>query len=124
MLWIRMTLADDGWGSNISYELLAIILALVAMSALGQKPTYALQQAMSALHPIATAKANFRKGPCLLYPRKRTCAVQQRMSALGRFCCKSRKLQGYEFFAKTRNEKQSSIRIASIALPKSPVSLT
>jgi hypothetical protein len=29
-----MTLADDGWGSNISYELLAIILALVAMSAL------------------------------------------------------------------------------------------
>src|SRR5262249_54311967 len=53
------------------------------MSALGQKPTYALQQAMSALHPIATAKANFRKGPCPLYPQKRTCAVQQRMSALG-----------------------------------------
>src|SRR5262249_54824505 len=42
------------------------------MSALGQKPTYALQQAMSALHPIATAKANFRKGPCPLYPQKRT----------------------------------------------------
>src|SRR5262245_27476206 len=32
------------------------------MSALGQKQTYALQQAMSALHPIATAKAKFRKG--------------------------------------------------------------
>jgi len=30
------------------------------MSALGQKRTYALQQAMSALHPIATAKAKFR----------------------------------------------------------------
>jgi hypothetical protein len=29
-----------------------------AMSALGQKQTYALQQAMSALHPIATAKAD------------------------------------------------------------------
>jgi hypothetical protein len=28
------------------------------MSALGQKPTYALQQGMSALPPIATAKAN------------------------------------------------------------------
>src|SRR5262245_47232485 len=28
------------------------------MSALGQKPTYALQQAMSALPPIATAKAD------------------------------------------------------------------
>src|SRR5215468_2351698 len=53
------------------------------MSALGQKPTYALQQSMSALHPIATAKAKFRKRPCLLYPRKRTCAVQRLMSALG-----------------------------------------
>jgi hypothetical protein len=29
-----------------------------AKSALGQKQTYALQQAMSALHPIATAKAD------------------------------------------------------------------
>jgi hypothetical protein len=42
------------------------------MSALGQKPTYALQQAMSALHPISTAKAKLRKRPCPLYPRKRT----------------------------------------------------
>src|SRR5712691_6979212 len=46
------------------------------------------------------------------------------MSALCRFCCRSRKLQGDEFFAKTRNGKQSPIRITSIALPKSPVSLT
>ena len=36
---IIFTLADDGWGSNISYELLAIIVALVAMSALGHKRT-------------------------------------------------------------------------------------
>jgi hypothetical protein len=36
------------------------------MSALGHKQTFALQQAMSALHPIATAKADFRKRPCLL----------------------------------------------------------
>ena len=43
-------------------------------------------------------------------------------SANGRLCCKSRKLQGSEFFAKTRNGKQSTIRIISIALPKSPVS--
>src|SRR5262245_7207189 len=57
MLWIRMTLADDGWGSNISYELLAIILALVAMSALGQKQTFAVQNAMSASPPIATSHA-------------------------------------------------------------------
>jgi len=78
-----MTLADDGWGSNISYELLTIIVALVAVSALGHKQTYALQQAMSALPPIATAKAKFPKTPCLLCPQKQTCAVQLRMSALG-----------------------------------------
>ena len=53
------------------------------MSALGQKQTCALQNVMSALPPIATAKAKFRKRPCLLYTRKRTCAVQLGMSALG-----------------------------------------
>src|SRR4029453_5463859 len=52
------------------------------MSALGQKRTYALQQAMSALHPIATTKADTCQWPCLLYPRKRTVAVQLAMSAL------------------------------------------
>ena len=41
---IILTLADDGWGSNFSYEFLAIIVALVAMSALGHKPTYAVQK--------------------------------------------------------------------------------
>src|SRR5262249_5325281 len=65
------------------------------MSALGQKQTFAAQNGMSALPPIATLIAHFG------------------VSAMGRFCCKSRKLQGYEFFAKTRNEKQSPIRIAS-----------
>src|SRR4029434_5537774 len=53
------------------------------MSALGQKQTCAPQKAMSALPPIATAKADFRIRSCLLYPRKRTCAVQLRMSAMG-----------------------------------------
>jgi hypothetical protein len=53
------------------------------MSALGQKQTYALQRAMSALPLIATAKADFRKRSCLLYPRKQTCAVRPAMSALG-----------------------------------------
>src|SRR6476661_5522173 len=52
------------------------------MSALGQKRTYAVQKGMSALPPIATPKANFRKGPCPLCPRKRTCAVQSPMSAI------------------------------------------
>ena len=50
---------------------------------MGHKRTYAPQNVMSALHPIATAKAKFRKRPCLLYPRKRACAVQRGMSALG-----------------------------------------
>src|SRR5262245_16655869 len=53
------------------------------MSALGHKQTYAVQNAMSALPPIATAKADIRNGSCLLYPRKRTCAMQTGMSALG-----------------------------------------
>src|SRR5262245_7925373 len=53
------------------------------MSALGQKRTYAAQHSMSALHPIATAKADIGKPSGLLYPRKRTCAVQLVMSALG-----------------------------------------
>jgi hypothetical protein len=39
------------------------------MSALGQKRTYAAQQVMSALPPIATAKADFRARSCALYPQ-------------------------------------------------------
>src|SRR5262249_18650447 len=54
----------------------------IGMSALGQKQTCAVHQSMSALPPIATAKADFRKSSCLLYPRKRTCAVHYPMSAL------------------------------------------
>src|SRR5512132_1872047 len=38
---------------------------------------------MSALPPIATAKADIRKRPCPLYPQERTCAVQLQMSAKG-----------------------------------------
>jgi len=45
------------------------------MSALGQKRTYAAQQVVSALPPIATAKADFCARSCPLYPQKRTCAV-------------------------------------------------
>src|SRR5262249_39889074 len=53
------------------------------MSALGQKQTYEAQHSMSALPPIATAKADFPQKSCPLYPRKRTFAVHKRMSALG-----------------------------------------
>ena len=53
------------------------------MSALGQKRTCAMHQAMSALPPIATAKADICPGACLLYSRKRTCAARTVRSALG-----------------------------------------
>src|SRR5262245_8419998 len=52
------------------------------MSALGQKQTCAPHSPMSALPPIATAKADSRKGSCLLCPRKRTCAMHLPMSTL------------------------------------------
>jgi hypothetical protein len=55
----------------------------LAMSALGHKQTFAVQNGKSALPPKATAKADFRTRSCLLYPRKRTFAVQKVMSALG-----------------------------------------
>ena len=42
------------------------------MSALGQKRTHAVQQRMSALPPIATAKADISSGSCPLYTQKRT----------------------------------------------------
>ena len=54
-----------------------------SMSALGQKQTCAARKGMSALPPIATAKADFPQKSCPLYPRKRTHAVHNRMSALG-----------------------------------------
>src|SRR5262245_14341664 len=56
------------------------------MSALGQKQTWAAQKAMSDLPPIATAKAKFRKRPCLLYPESglrkiwRDCAAADELS--------------------------------------------
>src|SRR5262245_31535878 len=53
------------------------------MSGLGQKQTYAPQQAMSALHRIATKKTDIHKRSCPLCPRKRTCAPHWRMSAKG-----------------------------------------
>src|SRR5262245_37130261 len=52
------------------------------MSALGQKQTDAVQNAMSALPPIANAKADIRKRPCPLYHQKRTCAAHTLLSAL------------------------------------------
>jgi hypothetical protein len=46
------------------------------------------------------------------------------MSAPGRLCCKSRKLEGDNSPVRRRNNPQSPIRVASLALPKSPVSFS
>ena len=58
-------------------------MELIALSALGQKQTYAVQQPMSALPSIATAKADMCQWSCPLYAQKQTCAVQLGMSAVG-----------------------------------------
>jgi hypothetical protein len=43
-------------------------------------------------------------------PRRHS-SVRGRESGSGRFCCKSRKLQGAQFFATTRDRKRSLIRM-------------
>ena len=70
------------------------------------RTTYALS------HWIRFASVNFRE------------FVEAHESVYGRLCCKSRKLQSDEFFAKIKSKKQLPIRMTSIALPKSPVSLS
>ena len=52
------------------YPRMQIWIGTIGMSALGQKQTYAVHKAMSALPPIATAKADSRKWSCPLYPPK------------------------------------------------------
>src|SRR5215471_5442812 len=86
------------------------------MSALGQKQTCALQDVMSALPPIATAKAKFRKRPCLLQPRKRTCALQLEMSALGqkRTCRHAIKKMRYALEGRARPGQSRASRNLSV----------
>jgi hypothetical protein len=52
------------------------------MSALGQKQTYAVQKGISAL-PDSDRESAFPQTVISALPRKRTCAVQLQMSALG-----------------------------------------
>jgi len=61
---------------------LTVTIRVGVMSALGQKQTHAVQQPMSALPPIATAKADIRKRSCLLYPQEWTLDHANRMSGL------------------------------------------
>src|SRR5262245_31332197 len=56
---------------------------LLAHTPAGDRWTADLPLLMSALPPIATAKAASRKRSCPLYPQKQTCAAQLGMSAKG-----------------------------------------
>ncbi len=58
------------------------------------------------------------------WPRSHFRSQSDRRPLRPRLCCKSRKLHGHKFFAKTQNGKQSPICTDAIALSKSPVSLT
>jgi hypothetical protein len=71
------------------------------------KQTYAAQQIMSALPPIATAKADICASSCPLYPRKRTCAVQTGMSALGQK--RTHALQQTIFYSMTSSARSTSV---------------
>jgi|SRR6266540_4842972 hypothetical protein len=79
------------------------------MSALGQ------------LRRIDTAPA---VAACPLRPSKRTSRVCLDMSAWCRYCCKSPKLPGDKFPATRRSQRRPPICVASITLPRSPVSLS
>src|SRR5262245_5067539 len=70
---------------GFSWALRALAAAVFSARALSshQKQTCAPHNRMSALLSIAPAKADSCTKPCLLCPRKRTCAVQEAMSALG-----------------------------------------
>ena len=86
------------------------------MSALGQKQTCAPQKAMSAITQIATAKADSRKGSCLLYPRKQTCAVHSLVPAMGHkrtFAVSFDNLvgTGYERWRHSQTERLGSLEV-------------
>ena len=84
----------------------------------------ALKSAEVRFGSFATGSSHQQVKPCPLCPESRRAIASQRNDAKCRYCCKSRKLQGDEFFANLSNKKQSPIRIASLVLAKSPVSFT
>ena len=92
----KLNLVDTGTGSSAGFSPLRMrqcrcpphdrlrLGSARSSSGLQQrKQTCALQKPMSALPPIATAKADSHKRSCPLYPQERTCAVQKLMSAKG-----------------------------------------
>jgi hypothetical protein len=77
----------------------------VPMSALGQKQTYALQQAMSALHPIATAKAKFHKRRESEIPQKAMSALPPKADMCGATICALWAISGHQTYSNTSSAR-------------------
>jgi len=69
--------------SGADLSSLKVRISTTPMSALGHQQTYAVQQGMSALRPIATAKADIRKTTMSALPPKATLNASLLMSAKG-----------------------------------------
>jgi hypothetical protein len=63
---VRNVSIERAHRNDVRFTPKATCAVQLEMSALGQKRTYAAQQGMSALLPIATAKAKFHKRQCPL----------------------------------------------------------
>jgi len=68
---------------------------IALMSALGQKQTYAVHQPMSALPPIATAKADLSQTAMSTLPLKADIVRVTRGLAVPRLCCCERSSLGH-----------------------------
>ena len=61
--------------------------------------------------------------PHVSFRQQRTCC-RSGLAALCRYCCKSPKLPGANFSAVKKSDRRPPIDVASITLPRSPVSLS
>jgi hypothetical protein len=80
-----------------------------------------LMSALGQSRLIVTAPA---VAACPLRSSKRTSRACLDMSVKCRYCCKSPKLPGDNFPAVRRSDRRPPIYVVSIALPRSPVSLS
>src|SRR5271165_4563219 len=67
---------------------------------------------------------NATRVPLRLFPPAADMRSIRLMCEMCRYCCKSRKLRGDKFPAGRQSKPQSPVCVASIMLPRSPVSLS